>query len=60
MIVAIAIMLDSPGPIIFRQRRGGLNSKEFVIFKFRTMTVLEDGPVVTQVCSGRFSRNTDR
>jgi putative colanic acid biosysnthesis UDP-glucose lipid carrier transferase len=49
MIAAIAIMLDSPGPIIFRQRRGGLNGKEFVIFKFRTMTVLEDGPVVTQV-----------
>ncbi len=50
MIAAIAITLDSPGPIIFRQRRGGLNGKEFVIFKFRTMTVLEDGPVVTQVC----------
>ena len=49
VIATIAIMLDSPGPIIFRQRRGGLNGKEFVIFKFRTMTVLEDGPVVTQV-----------
>jgi undecaprenyl-phosphate galactose phosphotransferase/putative colanic acid biosynthesis UDP-glucose lipid carrier transferase len=50
LIVAIAITLDSPGPIIFRQRRGGLDGKEFVIFKFRTMTVLEDGPVVTQAC----------
>jgi exopolysaccharide biosynthesis polyprenyl glycosylphosphotransferase len=50
LIAAIAIRLDSSGPIIFRQRRGGLNGKEFVIFKFRTMTVLEDGPVVTQVC----------
>ena len=48
MIAAVAIKLDSPGPIIFRQRRSGLNAKEFVIFKFRTMTVLEDGPVVTQ------------
>jgi putative colanic acid biosynthesis UDP-glucose lipid carrier transferase len=51
LIASIAIMLDSRGPIIFRQRRGGLNGKEFVIFKFRTMTVLEDGPVITQVCS---------
>jgi exopolysaccharide biosynthesis polyprenyl glycosylphosphotransferase len=50
LIVATAIKLDSPGPIIFRQRRGGLNAKEFVIFKFRTMTILEDGPVVTQAC----------
>ena len=49
-IAAIAISLDSRGPIIFRQRRGGLNGKEFVIFKFRTMAVLEDGPVVTQAC----------
>ena len=48
MIAAVAIKLDSPGPIIFRQRRSGLNAKEFVIFKFRTMMVLEDGPVVTQ------------
>jgi putative colanic acid biosynthesis UDP-glucose lipid carrier transferase len=50
LIVAIAIKLDSPGPIIFRQRRRGLNPREFVIFKFRTMTVLEDGPIVTQAC----------
>jgi len=50
LLVAIAIKLDSPGPIIFRQRRSGFNAKEFLIFKFRTMTVLEDGPVVTQAC----------
>jgi len=50
MIAAIAIKLDSRGPIIFRQRRSGLNANEFVILKFRTMTVLEDGPVVTQAC----------
>jgi putative colanic acid biosynthesis UDP-glucose lipid carrier transferase len=48
LIAAVAIKLDSPGPIIFRQRRSGLEAKEFIIFKFRTMTVLEDGPVVTQ------------
>ena len=50
LIAAIAIKLDSPGPIIFRQRRRGFNAQEFVIFKFRTMTVLEDGPIVTQAC----------
>jgi putative colanic acid biosysnthesis UDP-glucose lipid carrier transferase len=50
VIVAIAVALDSPGPILFRQRRSGLNGREFVIFKFRTMKVLEDGPVVTQAC----------
>jgi putative colanic acid biosysnthesis UDP-glucose lipid carrier transferase len=50
LIVAMAIILDSRGPVIFRQRRSGFNGKEFIIFKFRTMRVLEDGPVVTQAC----------
>ena len=50
LIAAIAIKLDSGGPIIFQQRRTGFNAKEFVIFKFRTMTVLEDGPAITQAC----------
>jgi undecaprenyl-phosphate galactose phosphotransferase/putative colanic acid biosynthesis UDP-glucose lipid carrier transferase len=45
---AIAIKLDSPGPIIFRQNRKGFNGKEFVIFKFRTMTVQENGSAVVQ------------
>ena len=54
LIAAIAIKLDSPGPIIFRQRRRGFNAQEFVIFKFRTMTVLEDGPIVTQACQDDF------
>jgi len=52
LIAAIAIKLDSGGPIIFRQRRTGFNAKEFVIFKFRTMTVLEDGPAITQASRG--------
>ncbi len=52
LISAIAIKLDSGGPIIFQQRRTGFNAKEFVIFKFRTMTVLEDGPAITQACRG--------
>ena len=47
-ITAVGIKLTSPGPILFRQRRYGLNGEEIVIYKFRTMTVMEDGGVVTQ------------
>jgi undecaprenyl-phosphate galactose phosphotransferase/putative colanic acid biosynthesis UDP-glucose lipid carrier transferase len=46
--VAILIRLETPGPLIFRQRRKGFNGREFTIFKFRTMDVLEDGRVVPQ------------
>jgi undecaprenyl-phosphate galactose phosphotransferase/putative colanic acid biosynthesis UDP-glucose lipid carrier transferase len=45
---AIAIKLDGTGPIIFRQRRKGFNGREFVMLKFRTMSVQEDGTAVTQ------------
>jgi putative colanic acid biosysnthesis UDP-glucose lipid carrier transferase len=48
LVVAMAIKLDSPGPALFTQRRRGLNGEPFLIFKFRTMRVLEDGPVVQQ------------
>jgi Undecaprenyl-phosphate glucose phosphotransferase len=47
-IAAVAIKLDSPGPVIFRQVRKGFNRKQFVILKFRTMTVQEDGVSVVQ------------
>jgi putative colanic acid biosynthesis UDP-glucose lipid carrier transferase len=46
--IAIGIKLTSPGPVFFRQRRYGLNGKEIRILKFRTMTVLEDGPQIVQ------------
>jgi undecaprenyl-phosphate galactose phosphotransferase/putative colanic acid biosynthesis UDP-glucose lipid carrier transferase len=45
---AIVVKLDSPGPVFFRQKRNGFNAKEFSIFKFRTMTVMEDGATVVQ------------
>jgi undecaprenyl-phosphate galactose phosphotransferase/putative colanic acid biosynthesis UDP-glucose lipid carrier transferase len=45
---AVAIKLDSAGPIIFRQMRKGFNGKQFVILKFRTMRVQENGPSVVQ------------
>jgi len=48
LLTGIAIKLDSVGPVIFRQRRRGFNGREFAIYKFRTMTVLEDGGAVRQ------------
>jgi len=47
-LVAIAIKLTSRGPVFFRQRRYGLDGKEIFVWKFRTMTVCEDGDRVTQ------------
>jgi Undecaprenyl-phosphate glucose phosphotransferase len=49
LIAALAIKLESSGPALFRQQRGGFNAKSFMIYKFRTMTVMEDGDGVTQV-----------
>ena len=37
LFLAIAIPLDSPGPVLFRQRRHGFNNEEIVILKFRSM-----------------------
>src|SRR5208337_912668 len=48
VVVAIAIKLDSEGPIFFRQTRHGFNGRPFAIYKFRSMTVLEDGDAVRQ------------
>jgi len=45
---ALAVRLDSPGPVIFRQRRAGFDGATFAIYKFRTMRVMEDGPQVAQ------------
>jgi len=44
-IVAFAIRLDSPGPIIFKQRRHALNNDEFDIYKFRTMSWNPDAAI---------------
>jgi putative colanic acid biosynthesis UDP-glucose lipid carrier transferase len=46
--VALAVKLSSPGPLIFRQRRYGLGGEEIIIYKFRSMTVTEDGDRVEQ------------
>jgi putative colanic acid biosynthesis UDP-glucose lipid carrier transferase len=46
--IAIGVKLSSPGPVLFRQRRYGLDGREIVVYKFRSMKVTEDGPVVRQ------------
>jgi putative colanic acid biosynthesis UDP-glucose lipid carrier transferase len=52
IIVAVAIRLDSNGPILFRQTRTGLRGRPFTIFKFRTMSVLENGSTIQQATRG--------
>ena len=46
--IAAAVKWDSAGPILFRQTRNGYQGRTFRILKFRTMTVMEDGDIVTQ------------
>jgi len=66
ILIAAAVKLSSPGPILFRQRRYGLNGEEITVYKFRSMTVCEDGAVITQATArddrvtgiGRFIRRT--
>lgn len=48
----VLIRLDSEGPVFFRQRRLGLHGASFEILKFRSMSVLENGDTITQVCNG--------
>ncbi|WP_426434941.1 undecaprenyl-phosphate glucose phosphotransferase [Bradyrhizobium genosp. P] len=63
---ALLVKLDTPGPVIFRQSRRGFNSKPFQIWKFRSMTVSENGAAVRQATKrdsrvtrvGRFLRKT--
>jgi len=66
LFVALAVKLTSPGPVIFKQRRYGLNGEEIVVYKFRTMKVCEDGEAIRQATRddervtpiGRFLRKT--
>ena len=46
--IAIGVKLSSLGPVIFKQRRNGLDGEEIVIYKFRSMRAQDDGAVVPQ------------
>ena len=48
LIIAAAVKLGSPGNVIFKQRRYGLDGEEIVVYKFRSMTVTEDGGSIQQ------------
>ena len=52
MMIAIGVKLTSKGPALFKQDRYGLNGKKIKVFKFRSMTVAENGGKVTQATKG--------
>jgi putative colanic acid biosysnthesis UDP-glucose lipid carrier transferase len=62
--LCVLVRMSSPGPVIFKQRRYGLDGREIIVYKFRTMTVLEDGARIVQATKedvritsvGRFMR----
>jgi putative colanic acid biosynthesis UDP-glucose lipid carrier transferase len=66
LLVGLAVKLTSGGPVLFRQRRYGLNGEEILVYKFRTMNVCEDGDLVRQAAKddqrvtwlGRWLRRT--
>jgi putative colanic acid biosynthesis UDP-glucose lipid carrier transferase len=66
LLIALAVILTSRGPLIFKQRRYGLNGEEIIVYKFRSMRVCEDGDQIRQATRdddrftviGRFLRKT--
>jgi putative colanic acid biosynthesis UDP-glucose lipid carrier transferase len=66
LILALGVKLTSPGPVFFKQRRYGLDGGEITVFKFRTMSVCEDGAHIPQATRddprltelGKFLRRT--
>lgn len=47
-LIALGVKLSSPGPVFFKQSRYGLNGQHIIVYKFRSMTVMEDGHTVLQ------------
>jgi putative colanic acid biosysnthesis UDP-glucose lipid carrier transferase len=48
LLIAVLVKMSSPGPVIFKQRRYGLDGREIAVYKFRTMSVTEDGEEIRQ------------
>ena len=48
LMIAVAVKAGSPGPVIFKQRRYGLDGEQIVVYKFRSMAVSEDGHTIRQ------------
>jgi lipopolysaccharide/colanic/teichoic acid biosynthesis glycosyltransferase len=55
LLAAVAVFIDSPGPILFRSRRIGRNGVPFWMFKFRTMRHLAGGPLISSRTDQRFT-----
>ena len=52
LIISILVKLTSPGPVFFRQKRYGLDGREILVWKFRTMTCCDNGSAVQQATQG--------
>jgi putative colanic acid biosynthesis UDP-glucose lipid carrier transferase len=52
LVLALGVKLSSPGPVIFRQRRNGLDGREITVYKFRSMTTQDNGAHVAQARRG--------
>ncbi len=52
LLLAIGVKLSSPGPVIFKQKRNGLDGEEIEVYKFRSMRAMDNGPVVKQATKG--------
>ena len=52
LMIAVAVKANSPGPVIFKQRRYGLDGEQIAVYKFRSMAVTEDGQMVRQATKG--------
>lgn len=56
LVLAVAVRVSSPGPVLFRQERVGRNDEPFEILKFRSMKVSAGGPAVTVGGDDRITR----
>lgn len=56
-VATVAVKLDTPGPVFFRQKRVGRNGQPFLILKFRSMSVNTTGPAITSASDARITRS---